>query len=142
VAAQRGADRSRRDSYTNSLELALDALVAPARVLLGETDDRLLDLVVKRWSPLSMMRVGPSPATRRRCQRNSVSGFTKKHHQRTRGSARLTAASRAVGGLEPRLWDLTTQHRQLMAQHQDLQILDGLARASSTSSWVERQSVR
>jgi hypothetical protein len=59
VAAQRGADRSRRDSYTKSLELALDALVAPARVLLGETDDQLLDVVVKRWSPLSMMRVGP-----------------------------------------------------------------------------------
>jgi hypothetical protein len=61
VAAQRGADRSRRDSYTRSLELALDALVAPARVLCGETDDQLLDLVVKRSSPLSMMRVGPSP---------------------------------------------------------------------------------
>jgi len=32
-----------------------------------------------------------------------------------------------VGGFQPRMWDLTAQHRELVAEHQDLQILSGIA---------------
>jgi hypothetical protein len=39
-----------------------------------------------------------APATRRRCQRSSVSGLTKKHDQRVLGRVRLTAASGARSG--------------------------------------------
>ena len=47
VAAERRADRGRRDPYTKPEELALDALVAPNAVLRGEADVELLDVVVQ-----------------------------------------------------------------------------------------------
>jgi hypothetical protein len=59
VAAQRGADCGRRDLHTKPQELALDALVAPARVLSGEADDQLLHAMVQRRSPVPATRVGP-----------------------------------------------------------------------------------
>src|SRR5688572_25306880 len=37
----------------------LDALVAPARVLLGQTNDERLHLIVERRSPSATARVGP-----------------------------------------------------------------------------------
>jgi hypothetical protein len=57
---------------------------------------------------------------RRRCQRSSVSGLTRKHDQRARGSARLIAASRvrSVG---------SSLGCGNLAQHQDLQVLGGVA---------------
>jgi len=58
-----------------------------------------------------------------------VSGLTKKHDQLSRGRTRLTAASRAVSGLQPRAWNLAAQHAELVAQHEDLQVLAGVAAA-------------
>jgi hypothetical protein len=40
---------------------------------------------------------------------------------------RLIAASRAVGGLEPGTWELAAEHAKLVAQHEDLQVLGGVA---------------
>jgi hypothetical protein len=48
VAAQRRADRGRRDAHAEPLQLALDPLVAPAGVLFGQADDQLLHLLVQR----------------------------------------------------------------------------------------------
>ena len=59
VAVQRGADRGCRDSHAEMHQFALDALVAPARVLCGEADDQLLDSLVELWPPLANTRVGP-----------------------------------------------------------------------------------
>jgi hypothetical protein len=59
VAVQRGADRGGRDSHAEVHQFALDALVAPARVLCGEADDQLLDDLVELWPPLADTRVGP-----------------------------------------------------------------------------------
>jgi hypothetical protein len=68
------------------------------------------------------------PATKRRCQRNSVSGLTKKHGQRPRGSTRLIAGEqRPVGGFQPGAEDLAAEDRELVAQHEDLQVLGGIA---------------
>ena len=100
----------------------------PQKVLLDETDDQLLDVVVKRWSPLSMMRVDPSPRDEAAVPAQQCSGFTKE--ARPAPSRQCPAdrrEQRTVGGFQPRTLDLTTQHRELMAEHQDLQILGGLA---------------
>jgi GNAT superfamily N-acetyltransferase len=59
VAAQRGADCGSRDAYPKPEQLALDALVAPARILPGQPDDQVLELLVERRSPCSAVRVGP-----------------------------------------------------------------------------------
>jgi hypothetical protein len=48
VAAQRGADRGRRNLHAEVEVLALDPLVTPPRVLSGEADDQLLHLVLQR----------------------------------------------------------------------------------------------
>src|SRR6266508_1275691 len=95
VAARRGADRGCRDVHAEPLQLALDAPVAPAW---GVSPARR---TIHYWTSSSSAgrpgRCGSvhARATSRRCQRRSVVGFTKKHGQRERGSARLTAASRA-----------------------------------------------
>ena len=50
VPTQHRSDRGGRNLDAEALELALDALVAPARVLPGQADDQLLQLLIKRWS--------------------------------------------------------------------------------------------
>jgi len=82
-------------TYNPPANQALDALVAPARILLREADDQLLQLVIQRWSPVAVTGNVHDPATMRRCQRSSVSGLTRKQDQRDRGNTRLIAASRA-----------------------------------------------
>jgi hypothetical protein len=52
MATQRGADRGCRDRYAEPEQLALDALVAPARVLPGQADDQLLQLLVQWRRPV------------------------------------------------------------------------------------------
>jgi len=59
MAARRGADHRRRDPHAKVQQLALDALVAPTRVLPGEADDQLVQLLVQWRSPWSAVRVGP-----------------------------------------------------------------------------------
>jgi hypothetical protein len=59
VAVQRGADRGCRDPHAQVHQFALDALVAPARVLCGQADDQLLDGLVELWPPLANTGVGP-----------------------------------------------------------------------------------
>jgi hypothetical protein len=47
---------------------------------------------------------------------------------------------RPVSGLKPGMWDLATEHRELVAQHEDLQVLGGIAAASNTGSRMERHA--
>ena len=61
MTAQRGADRGCRDRHAEPEQLALDALVAPPRVLPGQADDQLLQHLIKRWSSRPAVRVGPRP---------------------------------------------------------------------------------
>jgi hypothetical protein len=49
----------RRDPNTQAYQLALDALVAPARVLPGQAHDQLLYLMVQRRPVCLAVRVGP-----------------------------------------------------------------------------------
>jgi hypothetical protein len=109
VAAQRGADRGRRDLHAKLLELAFDALVAPARILLGEADDELLDAVVERRSPLSMTRVGPGACNEAAVPAQQRLGL---HEEARPAGPRQCPADRreqgTVGGLQPGTGDLTT----------------------------------
>src|SRR5919106_580201 len=59
-AAQDVADRHRRDLVAELLELSLDAPVAPARVVLGETDDQVFEIPRDRGSAAT-----PAPPPRR-----------------------------------------------------------------------------
>jgi hypothetical protein len=52
MATQRGADRGCRDPHAEPEQLALDALVAPARVVPGQADDQLLQLLVQWRRPV------------------------------------------------------------------------------------------
>jgi len=47
VTAKRCADRGCRHAHTKAEQLALDALVAPARVLASEADDQVVDVAVQ-----------------------------------------------------------------------------------------------
>jgi hypothetical protein len=106
----------------------LDALVAPARVLLGETDDQLLDVMVERRSPLSMTRVRPGARDEAAVPAQQRLGL---HEEARPAGPRQRPANRreqgTVGGLEPGTCDLAAQDCELVAEYQDLQILGGLA---------------
>jgi hypothetical protein len=51
MTAEGAADRGCRDPHPEAQQFSLDALVAPAGVLLGEADDELLDLRVEGGRP-------------------------------------------------------------------------------------------
>jgi hypothetical protein len=88
------------------------------------------------WSsggrPLPTRRVGPGP-----CDEATVPAQQRLrlHEEARPAGPRQCPADRreqgTVGGLQPGTSDLAAQHPELMAQHQDLQILGGLAPASS-----------
>ena len=59
---------------------------------------------------------------RRRCQRNSVSGVTS-HPARSRERGRNRSEQAAVGVGELGSVDLSAQHTELVAQHDDLEVL-------------------
>jgi hypothetical protein len=59
VAVECGADRGCCNAHAEALEFSLDALVAPAGVLLSQADDQLLEVLVECGAAWSTMRVGP-----------------------------------------------------------------------------------
>ena len=126
VAAQHRTDRGRCDPDAQVLQFALDLLVAPARVVPGQADDQLLDVLVQRWSAGLVVRVGPgaghhpSVPAQQPLRPDQEPGPARPRQHPTDGSQQ-----RWVGGPEPwsRVWP--GQHRELVPQHQELQILGG-----------------
>jgi DDE domain len=96
-------------------QLALDALVAPARVLPGQADDQLLHLLTDGRSPRSTRA---SPHTRDAAPVPAQQRLWPDEEARPAGSGQH-ATDRCqqgpVGGLEPGTWDLATQHAKLVA---------------------------
>ena len=128
MAAQGRADRGGRDLDAEPEELALDALVAPARVLPGQADDQLLDVLIERRSPESTTGIGPGagdqaavPAQQRLRGDEEAGPAGSWQHAADRGE------QGSVGRLQPRSLDLAAQHGELVAQHQDLEVLGGVA---------------
>jgi hypothetical protein len=122
VAAQDVPDRARRKRVAEPGGFAVDAVVAPARVLGRERQHELArlrrDRRSARWSP----REGPAAADelamptqqRRRLEQ-----------QRTRTRQRLAERGEhdPVGGPQLRPRHLTAEHLQLVPQQQDLHLL-------------------
>jgi hypothetical protein len=109
-------------------ELTLDPLVTPARILPGQADDQLLDILVQWWPTGLTMRVGPragdqaSVPTQQRLRPDEEA--------RPAGPGQYAAGrgkQRPVGKLELGSWDLAAQHGELVAEHQDLKVLGGFA---------------
>jgi hypothetical protein len=112
-------------------EFAADSLVAPPRILRGEPHDQLLHLVRDRRSPHGHGRVGPPSAHHAPVPAEQRLRLDQEH--RPAGPREVAAQrreQRAILGLQswPRM--LATQHRKLVAQHQDLDFL-GLGRPAA-----------
>ena len=127
VAAQGGADHRRRDAHAKVEQFALDALVAPARVLPGQADDQLLHLLVQ-WRPAGLaIRVGPGAGYQPPVPAQQRLGLDQEARPAGAGQhAADCGEQRPVGGFEPGPRDLAAQDGELVAQDQDLQILGGV----------------
>ena len=79
------------DSIAKAEQLALDAPIAPARVLPGQLAHQLAHLVWTGGRPTAFGYVH-FLLTRRRCQPSSVPGVTIRYSRRRPGSSRATAA--------------------------------------------------
>ena len=104
-------DRRRRDGDAEAGEFAVDAAVAPGRVLPSETDDRPTDL--ERGRMAGRAGAGRSSGWRRVVDANAriVSGLTSKIGQRSRPSARASAVrtARSSGSKRGRaIWRCST----------------------------------
>jgi hypothetical protein len=115
VAAQRRADRGCRVLHAHPKQLALDRLVAPARIFPGQMHDQRLHLLIQRRSPWSA-RIGPGAG-----DQATVPAQQRLRLDKEAGPARSgqDAADRSqqgtVGGLEPGPWDLAAQDAELVA---------------------------
>jgi len=95
VVKQHRADGGRRHADPELQEFALDAPVAPARILPGQPQDQRDYVLGERGTAGSTVGFFHLPVARRRCHRRIVSGVTRKLDQRERGSARLSTARTA-----------------------------------------------
>jgi hypothetical protein len=142
VAAQRGADRGRRHPFAEPQEFTLEALVAPMGVLCGQADDQLLQLLVERRPSWPAVRIGPGAGDQPPMPAQQCLGLDEEARP---AAARQCPAERgeqgAVGGLEPGACDLAAEHGELVAQHQYLQVLGGVA-ASQQDQQLDRAAER
>jgi hypothetical protein len=99
-----------------------------SRRLPGQPEDQLLYLLVEGGSARSTTRVGPRAGdeapvpAQQRLRGDEEAGPAGPGQDTADGSEQG-----AVGGLEPGSWHLAAQHEQLVAQHEDLQVLGGVA---------------
>src|SRR6266508_3243707 len=123
VAVENVPNTARRQRQPERDQLALDALVSPARVLRRQAQDQLLPLRGQRRSARAPARIGPAatdegamPAQQRR-----------RLNQERAPAPRQQLAERRqqdpIGRPQARPPDLAPQHLQLMPQHQDLKLL-------------------
>jgi hypothetical protein len=142
VTLQRRADRGGRDLHAQAQQLALDALVAPARVLVSQADDQLLDAVVERRSSLSTAWVGPGAGNQAPMPAQQRLWLHEEARPAGAGQHRLTAASSARSpgsSLGRGGW-----RRSTASWWRSTKISKSLAaspRASGTRSWMKRHSV-
>lgn len=135
VPAERRADRGCGDPHAKPEELALDALVAPGRVLPGQPDDQLLCLLVQRWPTRPTARVGPGVGDQAPVPAQQGLGL---HGEARPAGPGQDAADRGkqrpVGELQLGSWNLAAEHRELVRRTRISRSLAASLRASSTSS--------
>src|SRR6266536_2802283 len=128
VAQQDGADGSRRHADAELLELALDALVAPARVLSGQPQDQRHHMVGEWRTTAPMVGLGPfagdQPAV-------PPQDRVRRHQEDRPALAGKRSAQRreecTIGGLELGPLDLAAQHLELVAENGELDVFGVLA---------------
>ena len=134
---QHPADGAGRDLAAKAEQFATDPLAAPPRILPGEPDDQLLHRV-GNWRPSTRSsRVGPPLAHHAPMPGEQRLGLDQAH--RPAGSREMAAQRCQQGpilGLQPGPWILATQHRQFVAQHEDLDLLR-LGRPTAERDQVE-----
>ena len=124
VGSQDAAHRAGRDPTTQARQLALDSLVAPPRVLPGEAHDGDLDVVGDGRPALRRSRVCPSPTDHPAVPGDQRVGRDhERRPPRPREDPTEQRQPRAVLRLEPRARLLTTKDVELVAQHEDLDLV-------------------
>jgi hypothetical protein len=116
-------DGSGADAVTEPDQLALDAAMAPRRILAGQPDHQFADLLVDRWAARPV-RIRPLPP-----DQPAVPG---QQRARVHDPVRPQLGGQQPGQCsqrgpirpgQPRPRHLATQHRYLVPQHQDLGVL-------------------
>jgi hypothetical protein len=117
-------DRAGRDLAAKPEQFATDPLVAPPRILPGEPEDQLPHRV-GNWGPSTRSgRVGPPSAHHTPMPGEQRLGLDQEHRPaRSREVAAQRCQQGPILGLQPGPWILATQHRQFVAQHEDLDLL-------------------
>jgi len=104
-------------------QFALDAAVAPGRILLGQAQHQFTDLVTDRWAA-ALVWICPllgdqaaMPSQQRAGGNDAVAA------QLAGKKAGQGGQDRSVRPSESRFADLTAQHRDFVAQDEDLDVL-------------------
>ena len=124
VVLQDPGNRARGQSDAELDQLALDAAVAPPRVLRGQTDDESGGLLVDRWATGPEVRISPAPSHEptvpgeERLGRHREAGPTGAGEEPTQRGEEGT-----VGGLVGRTSELAPEHGYLVAQGQQLDVV-------------------
>jgi hypothetical protein len=116
--------RRLRPCKAEPTQLADDALITPTRILTSQTQHQLTDLAGDRRSTNSA-RIGPAPRhepavpAKQRCRRDD-----KRPPARPRQQPTCRGKKESIGRPQLKSSHLTAQHRQLVAEHDDLQLLE------------------
>ena len=143
MTSERCADRGCRDSHAQPLEFTLHALVTRARNLASQADDQLLYVGVQLRPARGTMRISPGtcdqppmPAQQRLRPNEEARPARPWQDATDRGE------QGSVGGLQPGTWSLAAETTSWWRRTRSSRSLAASPRASSTSSWIVRHSVR
>jgi hypothetical protein len=125
-------DRARRDPHTELQQLARDPRIAPARVLARQPQDELTNATLNRWPSWRTLRLCPAathqlpvPAEQRlRRHDHPLPASRREKPSKCREEGAIGCSER-----RPRL--LPMEHRQLMPQNNEFDVLGELAALAS-----------
>jgi len=118
--------RGRRNSDAETLQFADDPPVTPSRVLACQSNNQRLDAPIERRPPRPV-RIGPAPPDQLAVPAKQRRRADRQARPRTlRQSPRKRGEDRSIDRTEPRSLRLPAQDRQLMPEHQDLELLRAL----------------
>jgi hypothetical protein len=130
MAPKNRAHRCRRHADTEAPQLADDPPVTPARVLASEPHNQRLGATIDRRPSLASARIRPAPPDQLAVPAQQRRRTHRQARPRTsRQCARERSQDRPVDGPKLHSARLPAQDRQLMPEHQDLELLRALRSA-------------
>ena len=118
-------DRRCRDLVTQTGELAVDAAIAPSWVLVREMEDYSAELARGWRSSVWACRLGPVSGDAAAVPAKQGVGSDEPALTQAAGESGCDGAEQApVIVVQVRSVDLASQHRELMAQDHDLEVLE------------------